>query len=331
MDSAESKHSNRQQNATENDDVASVAGESSPRRDAVSKQGGGSGSEDSVGCGVRGNARVLNNKDDDFQKNDQDSDQDLLSDARDSELKLEVDDPLLKSIHNLKLSQDALQQEIEKFKEIGNETSSHDDDGSTKCRSEAAGPSAVDLDFHDSCSSGHSDEQNSSSSRELQIASLTEKIDILENKLYRLKSELEQRDGRILILEYDLYTKEESTSTIGEKCKELESELESLFLQKVEAEVKYLTIKKMMKSLKVASTFTEKQETMSGNKMQNPNKREVAGKYRGKVLGAEETFMIQRRLCNLTYCFFLQFMLLILVLWLIVSNSVPNSREFVPT
>lgn len=299
MDSAESKHSNRQQNATENDDVASVAGESSPRRDAVSKQGGGSGSEDSVGCGVRGNARVLNNKDDDFQKNDQDSDQDLLSDARDSELKLEVDDPLLKSIHNLKLSQDALQQEIEKFKEIGNETSSHDDDGSTKCRSEAAGPSAVDLEFHDSCSSGHSDEQNSSSSRELQIASLTEKIDILENKLYRLKSELEQRDGRILILEYDLYTKEESTSTIGEKCKELESELESLFLQKVEAEVKYLTIKKMMKSLKVASTFTEKQETMSGNKMQNPNKREVAGKYRGKVLGAEETFMIQRRLCNL--------------------------------
>lgn len=331
MDSAESKHSNRQQNATENDDVASVAGESSPRRDAVSKQGGGSGSEDSVGCGVRGNARVLNNKDDDFQKNDQDSDQDLLSDARDSELKLEVDDPLLKSIHNLKLSQDALQQEIEKFKEIGNETSSHDDDGSTKCRSEAAGPSAVDLEFHDSCSSGHSDEQNSSSSRELQIASLTEKIDILENKLYRLKSELEQRDGRILILEYDLYTKEESTSTIGEKCKELESELESLFLQKVEAEVKYLTIKKMMKSLKVASTFTEKQETMSGNKMQNPNKREVAGKYHGKVLGAEETFMIQRRLCNLTYCFFLQFMLLILVLWLIVSNSVPNSREFVPT
>jgi len=105
MDSAESKHSNREQNATENDDVASVAGESSPRRDAVVKQGG-SGSEDSVGCGI--NARVLN--EDDFQKNDQDSDQDLLSDARDSELKLEVDDPLLKSIHNLKLSQDALQQ-----------------------------------------------------------------------------------------------------------------------------------------------------------------------------------------------------------------------------
>jgi len=167
----------------------------------------------------------------------------------------------------------------------------------------------------------------------------------LENKLYRLKCELEQREGRILILEYDLATKEESTSTIGEKCKELESELESLFLQKVEAEVKYLTIKKMMKSLKVASTFTEKQETMSGNEVQNPNKLEVAGsedsirknrtdesgKYRGEVLGAEETFMIQGRLCNLTYCFLLQIMLLILILWLIVSNSEPNSREFVPT
>lgn len=114
MDSAESKHSNRQQNATENDDVASIAGESSRRKDAVSKQGGGSGSEDSVGCGMRisgscnPNARVLNK--DDCQKNDQDSDQDLLSDARDSELKLDVDDPLLKSIHNLKLSRDALEQ-----------------------------------------------------------------------------------------------------------------------------------------------------------------------------------------------------------------------------
>jgi len=108
MDSVESKHSNRHQNDTENDDVASVAGESLPRRGALSKQGGGSGSEDSVGCGIRGNARVLN--EDVFQKNDQDSDQDLLSDARDSELKLDVDDPLLKSIHSLKLSQDALQQ-----------------------------------------------------------------------------------------------------------------------------------------------------------------------------------------------------------------------------
>ena len=76
MDSVESKHSNRHQNDTENDDVASVAGEFSPRREAVSKQVGGSGSEDSVGCGIRGscnlNARVLNKDDFQKKKNDQD-------------------------------------------------------------------------------------------------------------------------------------------------------------------------------------------------------------------------------------------------------------------
>lgn len=74
--------------------------------------------------------------------------------------------------------------EIEKIKEIGNESVSPDD--STKCRSEASEANVVDLESHDSCSSGHSVKQILLSSMELQVAILTEKINISENKLEEL-------------------------------------------------------------------------------------------------------------------------------------------------
>lgn len=87
--------------------------------------------------------------------------------------------------------------------------------------------------------------------------------------------------------------------------------LESLFEQKIEAEINYLTIKTTMQNLEVASALAEKQETLSGSEVQNPNKLEVAGnedsitknrtdesgKYRGEILGVEETFRFQGRSC----------------------------------
>lgn len=228
--------------------------------------------------------------------------------------------------------------EIKKIREIGNESFSPDDSTMFRSAAEASvvETSSADLRFHDSCSSSHSRIQISSSFMKLQVLHLTEKLYILERQLEELQGELALKDSRIAELELALICeeipKEESTSTIcllDQKFKELESELESLFRQKIEAEVKYLTIKNMMQKLKVASSLIEKQETMHDSEVQVLNKVEVAGNEDPNR--TEEPFMIQRRLCKLTCYFFFQLiMLLMLVLWL-VSKLVPNSEGVVPT
>lgn len=228
--------------------------------------------------------------------------------------------------------------EIKRFGEIGNGSLSPDDDDLTNCSSTAADISAVDLGFNESCLSGQSSievKQISPSSLELQVLNLTENINILKNKSEELQGMLALKDSRIAELEItltsDKFPKEESIFTKGlldENFKEVESELESLFRQKVE----YLVIEKMVEDLKVASAFKllETQETMSGSQMQvEENRADKLEKICDDSLGVEETFMVQRRLCKQTFCLFLQFMLLILVFWF--AQSVPNSRVVVPT
>ena len=196
--------------------------------------------------------------------------------------------------------------------------------------------------------------QIASSFLELQVLSLTENVNILESKSEELDAMLALKDSRIAELETVLsggkFLKEKSAFTIGlseENFEEVKSELESLFRQKIEAEVEYLAIVKIKQNLKAASAFMSlgKHETLSGNQVLVPNKLGEAGdsdpmlknqadrleKYCGDILGAEETFMIQKRVCKLTFCLLLQFTLLILVFWLLVSQLLPNSRLFVPT
>lgn len=225
--------------------------------------------------------------------------------------------------------------EINKFGEIGNGSLSPDDDDLTNCSSAAA-----DLGFHESCLSGQSSvevKQISPSSLELQILSLTENIKILKSKSEELQGMLALKESRIAELEIaftgDKSPKEESTFTKGlldENFKEVESELESLYRQKVE----YLVIEKMVQDLKVALALKllEKQETMVGNQVRvDENRADKLEKFYDDSLGVEETFMVQKRLCKQTFCLFLQFMLLMLILVFWFAQSVPNSRVVVPT
>jgi len=66
------------------------------------------------------------------------------------------------------------------------------------------------------------------------------------------------------------FPKEESANTLG--YKEVEYEIEDLFRQKVEAEVEYLAITKVMQNLKVGAdlqfTSSEEQEKLSENQAQ---------------------------------------------------------------
>lgn len=245
--------------------------------------------------------------------------------------------------------------EVQKFRDIGTEAVSLDDD-SAKCSSASAGITADDLGLHKSCLSGHSGaeetKQAASSSLEFQVLNLTQNVTILESKLEEVQGRLALKDSRIVELETALssgkFPKDESASTVGlseEKCKDLESELEGLFRQKIEAEVEYLAFTKVVQSLNLQLTILEEQEKLSENQARVlnkaldtesrasvlKNKAEELEKYYGDSLVVEESFVLQKKVCKVTFCFFLQLMMFILFFWLLVSQLSLNSGVVVPT
>ncbi|TKY49889.1 WPP domain-interacting protein 1 [Spatholobus suberectus] len=237
-----------------------------------------------------------------------------------------VEDPLIDSISSLQAVQEALQEELQKFREIGIEAISPDDD-SANCSSASAGITNFDLGLNKSSQSGQSGaeeiKQTGSSSLDPQVLSLTQNINILESKLEELQGVLALKDSRIAELETSLssvkFSREESTSTVGlsdENCQGVEFELEGLFRLKIEAEVEYLTISKVMQNLKDGAgfqlTLLEEQEKLSESQAQVldklvdaeskasvlKNKAEELEKYCGDNLVVEESFVLQRRLSS---------------------------------
>lgn len=231
--------------------------------------------------------------------------------------------------------------EVKKIAEIGNEPFTTAD---------AVG-------YEESCLSGQSGaevKRVSSNSLEVKILSLTEKKNNLQSKSEEQQSMLAIKDSRIAELEISLtgekFDKEESTCPTGfldKNFNNVESELETLFRQKVEAEIEYLTITKTMQNLKAASAcmLMEKQETVSGNKVQVPNNLEEAhsegsrlktradevDKYCGGILQVEESFTIQRRVFKLTFFLFFQFMWLILAILLVMCPFSSDYGVIIPT
>ncbi|RYR55860.1 hypothetical protein Ahy_A05g021714 [Arachis hypogaea] len=235
------------------------------------------------------------------------------------------EDPLIGSISSLQAIQEALEEEVLKLKEMEIEVVSPDDD-STKCSSASAGTTLLDAGLHKPYLSGQSDaaeaKQTATSSLELEVLSLTQNVNILESKLEGLQGMLALKDSRIAELENALNSgrspKEESASTIGiseEKRREEECELEGLFLQKIEAEVEYLAITKVMQNLKSKAdcqrTLLEEQEKLSENQAQVLNevveaenrasvlKKKAEELEKGDSLVVEESFVLQKRVCKL--------------------------------
>ncbi|CAL0310969.1 unnamed protein product [Lupinus luteus] len=242
-----------------------------------------------------------------------------------------VEDTLIESISSLQAVQEALEEEVLKFREIGVEVVSPDDDS-------AAGIAAVDVGLHNSCLSGQygaeEAKQTASSSMEIQVSSVKQNISILETKLEELQGMLALKDSRIAELE---------------KYKEVEYELEGLFRQKIEAEVEYLAITKVIKNLKVGADFQlkllEKQEKLSENQAEVLNKvietenkasvlkkkAEELEKYSDDTEIVKKSLELQKGVCKVTFYLFLQVMLLIFFVWLFMSQLSLNSGVVVPT
>ncbi|XP_042947551.1 WPP domain-interacting protein 2-like [Carya illinoinensis] len=164
--------------------------------------------------------------------------------------------------------------------------------------------------------------QTTLSSLEVQVSSLT-KVKSLEGKLEKTGAILEEKDCRIAEREATISIskspKEESSRNIGlqeEKYREIETELEGLFKQKIEAEVKYLALMGTIQIMKaaLADQFSEEQNALAEGQALVVNKNgDVESKARmlkkqaedlekccEDIIGTGEVLNMQRRACKLT-------------------------------
>ncbi|KAG6634816.1 WPP domain-interacting protein 2-like [Carya illinoinensis] len=256
-------------------------------------------------------------------------------------------DPLVDSFFSLQSVQEALEKEVHKLKDIGKEpTSQHDSSTTGRCMpadftttdSETYMPSSPDR------LGSVKIRQTALTSLESQVLSLMKDLRFLESKLEETGAMLEAKDLRIVELEATISRskspKEESSTSIGiqdEKCRETEIGLDSVFKQKIEAEVEHLAIIRTVQKMKVAAAeqFSKEQSFVAGKQAQVQNKLgEAQSKammlekqaevetYCGDRVGAKEVLKLQRA-CKLTSCFLIQLIFLVIVFWYFVLQSSP--------
>ncbi|KAG2678343.1 hypothetical protein I3760_12G139600 [Carya illinoinensis] len=239
------------------------------------------------------------------------------------------------------------EKKVHKLKDIGKEpTSQHDSSTTGRCMpadftttdSETYMPSSPDR------LGSVKIRQTALTSLESQVLSLMKDLRFLESKLEETGAMLEAKDLRIVELEATISRskspKEESSTSIGiqdEKCRETEIGLDSVFKQKIEAEVEHLAIIRTVQKMKVAAAeqFSKEQSFVAGKQAQVQNKLgEAQSKammlekqaevetYCGDRVGAKEVLKLQRA-CKLTSCFLIQLIFLVIVFWYFVLQSSP--------
>ncbi|KAF5728509.1 WPP domain-interacting protein 1-like [Tripterygium wilfordii] len=255
-------------------------------------------------------------------------------------------DPLVESINGLQSVQEALENEIRKFVEIGNYSS-------IPLESTIIDPDVRESSSHDQFNTVKM-RQSASSSLETQIVSLTQTVNYLENKLDETKAMLEVKESRVAQLEVILKSSEFPAEPLGstillQQQREGETELEGLLKQMIEAEIEYLAITSAIKKLRVAAgdplMLFEKQETLAGEQAQMLNKLEEAEskatmlkkqaeeleKSCEDIRGTEKVLDMQMRVCKVSSCFLLQLMLLLVAFWVLVLRLAPHSGSALPT
>lgn len=254
-------------------------------------------------------------------------------------------DSLVDSILALQSVQEALEREVQKFGEIIAK------EPISVCNSSIKDSSSADFasmgpEIHEASSScqlsSEETRQSDSCLMETQMHSLKQNISSLESKLEEAMAMLKVKESRIVELE-------ESGSAIElqqKQCREMETELEDLFKQKIEAEVEYLTLTRTIQKLRAGDQIMiyEEQKALAGEQAQMLNKLgEAEGKaamlkkqaekletYCGDILGSEEVMKMEKRLCKVTLCFLIQ-LLLLLAFGLFVFQLPPHSSVVVPT
>ncbi|XP_075494722.1 WPP domain-interacting protein 1-like isoform X2 [Primulina tabacum] len=131
--------------------------------------------------------------------------------------------------------------------------------------------------------------------------------------------------------------------------RDVETEIEDLFMQKIKAEVEYLAISRAVQNLRVAIgdqiTILEEQKTLASKQTQILNKlgdtekkammlnkeTEKLEKFCEDIASADETLKLQNRVCKYITCFFMQLVSLALVLGIFMFQLSPKYVDNIPT
>ncbi|KAK6149476.1 hypothetical protein DH2020_017001 [Rehmannia glutinosa] len=210
------------------------------------------------------------------------------------------EDPLVESMFALQSVQEALEKEVQKIKEVSEDISVDD--------------SVSDLG--------------------------TEFIDD-KQKLQKMSAEL---------LPYSEVVQSFSQAVQSEVTgnRDAERELEDLYKQKIEAEVEYMAIARTVQKLRVdvdQITVLEEQKALASEQTQildklgvAENKAAVLKKEAEKlenicedIASADEIIKLQNRVCKYSSCFFVQLVLLVVILGVFIFHLSPTYVEVVPT
>ncbi|CAN4103853.1 unnamed protein product [Withania somnifera] len=246
-------------------------------------------------------------------------------------------DPLMESLFSFQAAQEELAREIKKFKEIGKDIifgHSLEDIG---IPSDFPGTSTSMLSQH------RDGVQHSLCSLESEVVSLKQNISLLQNELQKAADLVKSKEARTAELEAILGCSSKSEEET------IESELEDLFRQKIEAEAQYLIISVTAQTLRSAAvdqlTLLEEQKTLASEQAQMVHmlgdaeakvavlntQAEKLESYCEDLASTDEKLKRQQKVCKHTSCFFIQLVLLTVVIGLFLMQTSPDQAEFVPT
>ncbi|XP_015080293.1 WPP domain-interacting protein 2-like [Solanum pennellii] len=253
-------------------------------------------------------------------------------------------DPLTESIFNFHAAQEALASEIQKFKEIGKDTNfghSLEDVGIpsnfTSDDSDFPRPSTSML------SQNRDGAEHSLYSLESEVYSLKQNILLLQNQVQEADDRVKSKEARVTELESII-----SSSSKNEE-ETIEGEFEGLFRQKIEAEVQYLVLSTTAQKLRSVAvdqlTLLEEQKTLASEQAQmvhvlgDAEAKAVVLKTQTKKLesycedlaSTAEKLKLQKKVCKYSSCFFIQLVLLAVVVGLFLMQISPDHAELVPT
>ncbi|CAI0541000.1 unnamed protein product [Linum tenue] len=221
---------------------------------------------------------------------------------------LKAKDPLVESMFMLQSVQEALESEIQKLGEIG------------KISSNPTDPPQTDPEVSSSPFARF---------EAATVAMLSENVKHLESRLKEALAMLCAKEARVAELE-DTLQRSRSNS---QRTSTDEMELEAIFKQKLEAEVQCLALTKTLQHStrgEMEALIGEQEQMVQKFKQVESNAEAV--KRGVEVLAAEkEGKEIRQGLRKAASCFFIQLMLLILVVWFVVSQLSPHSGASVPT
>lgn len=234
-------------------------------------------------------------------------------------------DPYTESISMLQSAQEALENEIQMFVEIGKENS----DNST-------------ANYDDNEWSGSPDREEFSEE-------LGEKLKLLESKLEEASTLIDEKNSRILELDTLNQTQPREVALYSSKLLSLQSEVDQLLMEKMEAEIQCFILTRASEAWQPQTedhhTLYEAQKSLSEDhkqlevKLRHTENRAIMLQEMTEKLDAQckdlsnasEVLKLQAGASRASLFCSIQLVLLCIAVWTFITRFLPTPTEFVPT